>query len=590
MLFNNQRLLGVFTFLGILISIGFVPAVADAQLANPCTLSSVQSFAPADMTIATAIDVAAAGTLPEYCDVTGAVTTTGFGAPDGSAKFEEVLPANWNHKFLYFGCGGLCGTVGHPQSGATGTEGLSKGYAMVATDDGHSASDPTWGFTPNADPTLPGTPKTAALIDYFFRSEHEVAVAAKSLAESYLDGDLNESYFSGCSDGGREGLVEAYRFPDDYDGIIVGDPYQTQRDELLHVDAFAAFNKPSNPGLPIPANLMAMVNQAVYDECDAIDGVKDGLIQDPLRCNFDPASLLCQNGNTSNCLSQAQVNALRTYWSPLLNEEGEMVVPGFPVSDIWPPPTAPFSFVTVYDTPNVFFIAAQTLIQEVYFMTSFNANDYPILGGTIDDRALAQFDAATWDAGNVDPRNLSEFLSDSHHRLLMYDGFSDQGLPPYQTVMFYEDLAGIDDASRDNHGHHLGGLDRIRQQARLFMVPGMEHCGGGPGPNVFDTLTPLENWVEHETPPDAIIASHYTNDNQAQPVDRTMPLCAFPEQAQYSGSGDVNDAANWSCPEHDKTLLKLGTDGVMAGFRLDRHLLQSQFFADEHSNRRHGSL
>lgn len=127
MLSINPRLLGVFASIGILISIGFAPPVAHAQLANSCTISSVQSFAPVDMTIATATDVAAAGTLPEYCDVTGSVTTTGFGAPDGSAKFEEVLPANWNHKFLYFGCGGLCGTVGHPQSGATGTEGLSKG-------------------------------------------------------------------------------------------------------------------------------------------------------------------------------------------------------------------------------------------------------------------------------------------------------------------------------------------------------------------------------------------------------------------------------------------------------------------------------
>ncbi len=579
---SRERLTPMVLTLGFAFLVAFGPGASPtlASLTN-CTVSGVQSAAPTGVTITSATDVPAASPNPEYCDVLGSLTTTGFGAPDGLANFEEYLPANWNNKFLYFGCGGLCGSISLPSAASSqGSEALTKGYAMVATDDGHSASNPTWGFTPNANPALPGTPNEAALVDFFFRSEHEVAVAAKTLAENFFSGTIVRSYYSGCSDGGREGLVEAYRFPEDYDGMIVGDPYQTQRDELLHVDAYAAFNKPPNPSLPIPQSLLSVVDQAVYAECDGIDGVVDGLIQDPLRCNFDPQTLLCQNGNTSNCLTQAEINALKTYWSPMVTQEGQMVLPGWPVSDISPPPTEPFSFTVLYDTPSVFFIAAQTLIQEVYFTTSFVAENYPISGGVVNDAALELFDQRTWAAGEVDPKNLATFLGEGR-KLLMYDGFSDQGLPGYQTIMFYEDLAGIDTASNDNNGHHLGGLYKLRDQARYFLVPGMEHCGGGPGPNVFDTLVPLENWVESGIAPDSIIASHYVDDNPSNSVDRTMPLCPFPEQAQYNGTGNVNQASSWSCQPNDKTLLKLGQNGIQAGFKLDRDLLQSQFFGSE---------
>lgn len=570
MSFSSRFTLASFA-MGMLIAVAMGAAPALAQLSNPCDQTTIQNAAPEGMTVSSAADVAASGSLPEYCDVQGSVETVGFGAPHGSAGFREDLPANWNHKFLYLGCGGTCGSVGNPAAGGTGAQALAEGFAVIDTNDGHSNSNPTWGYTPNpSDPSLPGTPNEAALVDFFFRSEHEVAVAGKALAENYFSGDIDRSYFSGCSDGGREGLVEAYRFPHDYDGIVVGDPYQTQRDELLHVDAYAAFNKPANPGLPIPDALLSLVDQAVLQECDGIDGEVDGLIQDPLRCNFDPQSLLCSTGQTSDCLTQAQVNAIKTYLSPLVDQEGQMVLPGWPVSDILPPPTEPFSFTVVYDLPNVFFISAQVLIQEVYFTSSFNANNYPILNGVINDQALAKFDAATWAASNVNPRNLTAYLANPDHKLLMYDGFSDQGLPPYQTVMFYEDLSKIRVASRNN--------------VRLFMVPGMEHCGGGPGPNVFDTLTPIQNWVENGAAPDSIIATHYTDDTPSMGVDRTMPLCPFPEQAQYDGSGNIDDAANWSCPNQDKTLLDLGTDGVLAGFKLDRDLLQSQFFVPRESH------
>lgn len=573
--------------LSVLLAVAFAAPAAFAQLPHPCSSPlDLAPYLPANVSVSSVTDVAAANGNPEFCDVLGSVATSGFGAPNGSAKFEAFLPANWKKRFLYFGCGGLCGSISlpHPPASAA-NEALQKGYVSVATDDGHSAANPHWGFTPNANPTLPGQPDDAALIDFFFRSEHEVAAAVKSLAQNYFGGNLKRSYFTGCSDGGREALVEASRFPDDYDGIIAGDPYQTQRDELLHVDAYAAFNKPSIAA-EIPPALLQMVDQAVGAECDNIDGVSDGLIQDPLRCNFDPRTLLCANGNSSNCLTPAQVKALQTYWSPLVNEEGHMVLPGWPVSDISPSGPGEFSFATLYDAPSVFFVSAQTLIQEVYFTNSFVAENYPIENGVVADSALALFDQRTWAAGEVDPERLSPFFNRGH-KLLLYDGFSDQGLPPYQTVMFYEDLAGLDDRSDDNSGRHLGGLDHLRSHARLFMVPGMEHCGGGPGPNVFDTLVPLENWVENGTAPESIPATHYLNNNTSMVVTRTMPLCPFPEQAQYAGSGDVNQASSWSCPSNDKTLLKLGKNGVEAGFLKDRDLLQSQFSPDDEQSDAH---
>lgn len=573
-----------FLGLGLLVAAGILAPSAFAQLPHGCTMPvDLAPYIPSNVNVSSVTDVAAANGNPEYCDVLGSIVTSGYGAPNGLANFEAFLPANWNKKFLYFGCGGLCGSISlpHPPS-SQANEALQKGYVMVATDDGHSGSDPNWGFTPNANPTLAGTPKEAAIIDYFFRSEHEVAVAIKTLARNYFAANITKSYFTGCSDGGREALVEASRFPTDYDGIIAGDPYQTQRDELAHVDAYAAFNKPSIAAeIPIP--LLQYVDQQVYKECDRIDGVADGLIQDPLRCNFNPQKLLCKNGASMNCLTQAQVNALRTYWSPLNNGEGQMVLPGWPVSDIAPTDPGDFSFTLLYDTPAVFFISAQMLQQEVYFTNSFVAEDYPIENGVVSDPALALFDQRTWAAGEVDPKALVPFLK-SGRKLLLYDGFSDQGLPPYQTVMFYEDLANIFDHSDDNSGRHVGHLRELRNLARLFMVPGMEHCGGGPGPNVFDTLTPLENWVEQGTAPKSILATHYMANNPSMVVTRTMPLCPFPEQARYNGTGDVTEASSWSCPSKDKTLLRLGTDGVQAGFLKDRDLLQSQFVIDDDSH------
>lgn len=571
---------------GLLVAAGVVSPAAWAQLPHGCASPlNLAPYIPSNVTIASVADMAAANGNPEYCDVLGAVITSGFGAPNGLANFEAFLPANWNKKFLYFGCGGLCGSVSlpHPPD-PQANEALQKGYVMVATDDGHSASDPAWGFTPNANPTLPGAPKEAALVDFFFRSEHEVAAAVKALAQNYFASSIQRSYFTGCSDGGREALVEASRFPGDYDGIIAGDPYQTQRDELLHVDAYAAFNKPSIAA-EIPVPLLQFVDQQVYQECDKMDGVADGLIQDPLRCNFHPQTLLCAKGATLNCLTQAQVNALETYWSPLKDEEGDMVLPGWPVSDIAPTDPGDFSFTLLYDRPSVFFISAQTLQQEVYFTNSFVAEDYPIAHGVIADAALALFDQRTWAASAVDPGALQPFLN-TGRKLLLYDGFSDQGLPGYQTILFYEDLANNFDRGGDNNGRHEGGLDQLRNLARLFMAPGMEHCGGGPGPNVFDTLGPLENWVETGAAPDAIPATHYLANNPSMVVTRTMPLCAFPEQARYDGSGDVTAASSWSCPSRDRTLLRLGADGVQAGLMLDRDLLQSPFVQDDEDSRR----
>ncbi len=553
---------------------------ATAAWATDCTVAALTALNVPNVTIASAVPVAAVPPVPAYCDVKGSVTTTGFGAPDGSALFEMRLPTNWNHKLLGLGNGGFAGSV---SLGGTNPA-LVKGYALVDGDTGHEAggTDARWAL--NAD----GTPNEAKLADYYFRAVHETTQAAKTLTERFFDeGHVQHAYFDSCSNGGRQALMEASRFPDDYDGIIAGDPFMSIRSiaggTILNKQQLTKDNF-------IPFTLLSTIDQATLADCDAQDGVKDGLIQNPGACSFNPQKLLCPKGQTAGCLTQGQVDTLTKYFSAARDDDGNIVYPGFSISDLggtdgaalWttgfflpgqalPQPNTQATFDLTAPEPwgNGGFSPAplgwqfvdhaiQSIVERnpTFNMRTFDGTQPTPLS----DAALTLFDKRT-EAGDADDaRKFSAFIG-KNRKLLIYHGFSDPALTAFRSIQLYEDLAA----------RHEGGIEELQETVRLFLAPGMHHCGGGPGPNVFDPLTALEGWVEQGVGPDAIIATKFKNDDPTQGVQRTMPLCKFPEQAQFTldpktaTAAQINDAANWRCPPHDKSMLVVGSNGRQAG-------------------------
>jgi feruloyl esterase len=513
---------------------------------------------------------------PSYCLVTGSVVTNP--ATGKTANFGLALPLGWNEKLLFSGCGGYCGVVFQNAPGATGggypTDALAKGYAMAATDGGHEsapvgyANDASWALS------APGAPNTDAMEDYFHRAVHTVAVQSKLFVQSWYSGDLIRSYFFGCSGGGREAMMEATRYPGDFDGYIAGAPFLDVPDEILSGRGSMALLNATDSY--IPSELLSLVDNTVYATCDEADGRRDRLIQNPGRCSFRPESLLCRGDNGVACLTRSQVRTLKTWFSAATDERGRVVSHGFPVSDIynngdsgnnlfqwlaaagpprdihavWPWGSSPL------EQPSGWAFMDQAMKYLVHWDPDFNTRHKPAVNewGVVGDETLELLVART-DGGSADsPRRLDPFLA-ANRKLLLYHGYSDGWISPFRTVRFYR-----------NWSKRVRGYDVLQRNARLFTVPGMHHCSHGPGPNVFDALGALEQWVEEGLPPESIVALKYENDDSAAAPVRSMPLCPFPTQATYVGEGDVNAMESWSCAPNE-LLLRVGENGAAAGLR-----------------------
>lgn len=548
-------------------------SAASAQ-GTSCSPGTVAALNIPGVTIVSANDVPAAAPNPEYCAVIGTLNTSGHQTPPGSAGFEVRLPtASWNGKFLFFGVGGLAGSTyaGLAANPVDVAQALVKGYATAITDTGHlgGGTDASWALI------RPDVPDRAKVADYYYRATHEVTVAAKALVEAFYGQEISYAYFDGCSNGGHQAMTEASDYPNDYDGIVAGAPFFDAR-SILQGTHFAK-QLLSSPDAYLPAGLLPIVDKAIAASCDATDGAGDGLIQNPAACSFDASSLICTAGQTADCLTEPQATTLNTYFTATRDEQGRLVHTGFSVTnltggfDSWTlglvPPTSftdaePWGNAGFSPSPIGWQFADHFIKYLVTRDPTFPLLNYPISSaGIIDSQTLALFDSRLNQVftpsreGGFTPsaRDYAPFLQ-QQRKLLIYHGFSDQALSPFRTIKLYEQLARL----------VPGGYGELGETVRLFMVPGMQHCGGGPGPNLFDTLTSLEQWVENGVAPDGIVASHHVGNDPSQSVDRTMPLCKFPEAAKYSGSGDVNDAANWSCTAN-KDLLKVGTNGTQAG-------------------------
>jgi feruloyl esterase len=529
---------------------------ASTSMPN-CTVAVLSAFNIPDVTITSATEVAASGFDPAYCDVIGSVATHGEGAHSGEATFRAKLPLTWNNKYLATGPGGLGGSLDPSMNLVDLALSIRKGYAFVTNDAGHKGVpiDASWALL------SAGVPNKPALIDYFYRAQHQVAVATKELVKGFYGAlAIERSYFDGCSNAGRQALVEAMRYPDDYDGIIAEAPIIDRRGTIT--GSYKNSKAFLNAFVP-PATLRA-IDAAVMDNCDAADGVVDRLIQNPAMCSFDPDSLVPQ------ALTQAQADALKIFIRGVRDDHDRLLHPGYSLSDLSAPGAVGFipwvELVPPVDpasaqpwgtaAPLAWRIADSTIRQIVVRDPNFNSNlDWPETDGVLTSEAATLFDRRTRFGDADQPEKLVPYLRRGN-KVILYHGYDDHGQTPYRSIWFYQELAEI-----------FGGYRNVQKHARLFMAPGRQHCGGGPGPNSFDTLTALEKWVEHGIAPEGIIATKYVNDNPALGIARTMPLCKFPEKASYDGLGDPRDAASWTCSSRDRSLLQVGPNGVQAGLR-----------------------
>ncbi len=507
----------------VLLLAGFSPLLFAADCAS---LKNVQ-LTGTHITLAEAVtsgtlDIPDAGvslaSLPAFFRIAGELHPTS----DSDIQFEVWLPAQgWNGRVLGTGNGGFAGAIYYPQMAAY----LQRGFAVSGTDAGHEAE--------NTDATFAwGHPEKVK--DFGWRALHLTAETTKQILNTYYGKPADKSYYDGCSDGGREGLMEAQRFPGDYGGILAGAPANSWT-ALLTDGAGVMQVLMNDPKAYIPDGKLAAMQRASLAACDALDGAKDGVIGDPAKCQFDPQVLLCKNGDAADCLTQPQIDAAKALYAGIKDSHGQLIFPGFTMGD-----ETGWKEWVVGEDPGAS-ISSQFVQNYFRYMVTGDPKAN-VLATSVDElwQQSKEKQAADLDATNPD---LSAFAARGG-KLILYHGWSDPALPPQATVNYYQSVAA------------KLGQKQTAGFVRLYMVPGMQHCGGGPGPDTFGA-TPavgqsdpqhsmslaLENWVEHGSMPGKIIATKYAVGHAV----RTRPLCPYPQVARYSGSGSTDDAANFTC-------------------------------------------
>ena len=453
--------------------------------------------------------------VPAFCRVTAVGTPT----PDSRIGFEVWVPpaAAWNGRLLGIGHGGYSSVLDYKAM----ADGLRAGYATVATDDGHTGEDLLF---------VVGHP--GRVEDWADRAVHAMTEGAKRIVRAATGRLPDWSYFSGCSTGGFQGLAEAQRHPDDYDGIVAGAPgYPRLNLSASFMAAWAANHDADGHEILTRAKLPAL-NRAAVAACDELDGIKDGIIADPRQCRLDPATLLCPDAKDGGaeddaCLTPAQVDVVRAVYRGTLNgRTGQVVFPGWDPGSEAPggdPKLGWTAYIVGQPAPVRLELWQYWVFGDPAF--DFRTFDY--------DRDL-RYANRTVPSMNAVSADLSRFRAHDG-KLLMYFGWADNVSSARTGIDYYESLRAAP------HGETTPDF------ARLFLLPGVGHCGGGPGPDTFDALGALSRWVERGEAPDRIVASHST----AGTVDRTRPLCPYPSAARWTGQGSTNEAANFTCAPPD---------------------------------------
>ncbi len=454
--------------------------------------------------------------VPKFCRVVGQI--------EPQVNFELWLPLeNWNGKYQGVGNGGMAGRIRYASLAAA----VNRGYAAAATDTGHEAGpipfDASWGM---------GRPDL--IEDFGHRGLHVTTVASKKITKLFYGRAPKHAYYIGCSKGGQQGLMEVQRYPNDFDGVIAGNPANdwTRFYAGSHLWYSQALLSDSESYLP-PTKLPLLGN-AVNAACDGLDGIRDGILQDPRRCSFDPATLTCPSGeDNANCLTTKQIKAVNQIWSGVKNSAGQQIFPGLvPGGEaspggwgLWVTGDKPFTSLHWRGGEGFF----------RYFV--FEDKDWDFRTFDYDgdlEFALAKVGKAV-DAADT---NLQPFR-DAGGKLIVYHGWSDADISPLSSIDYWQKVI----KTMTTDGDPQASMAKVQEFYRLFMVPGMGHCLGGPGPDQFDALTALERWVELGIAPTKIIASKVADGE----VTMTRPLCAYPEQAIWDGVGDTNLETSFRC-------------------------------------------
>jgi pimeloyl-ACP methyl ester carboxylesterase len=442
--------------------------------------------------------------LPAFCRVSLTIKP--------QIKIEVWLPMMWNERFQAVGGGGYAGTISWPALASA----LRNGYAAASTDTGHDGATQQGGsFALNAD----GSPNTQLIEDFASRSLEEMTNKAKELIKAFYAEVPKYSYWNGCSTGGRQGLMLAQRLPGGYDGILSGAP-AINWDRFIPAELWPQIAMKQEAGGPLTAAKLNAVTNAAVAACDSFDKVIDGVLENPRSCKFDPVALQCAAGAASdgNCLTPGEVAAVRKIWDGPRSADGKRLWYGLTRGT----PLAALSGA------NPFAISSDHFRYWVERNPSFDWHSLDYAGFEAGfQKSRAQFNRVI----GTDEPDLRQFRRDGG-KVLLWHGLSDQLIFPEGTIDYYERVA---DAA--------GGLKEAQSFARLFMAPGVGHCGGGSGPSTFDMFGELVKWVESKQPPDRIVASRVQN-NQ---TTRTRPLCLYPTVAVYAGKGSTDDANSFVC-------------------------------------------
>ncbi|HMD50121.1 MAG TPA: tannase/feruloyl esterase family alpha/beta hydrolase [Bryobacteraceae bacterium] len=519
--------------------VAFVSLLALSSIAiqaAPASCDSLAKLSLPNLTVKTAEAVPAGSFtppgspaingLPAFCRVAGTIKPS----PDSDIEIEVWMPSTgWNGKFEGIGNGGYAGAISYGPMAAA----VQHGYATASTDTGHKAggTDAGWAL---------GHPEKVT--DFGYRAIHETAEKAKAIIHGFYGEAPKRSYFESCSNGGRQALMEAQRFPADYDGIVAGAP----ANNWTHLLTTAAYNMTAllnDPASYIPAAKLAAIEQANLEACDALDGVKDGVIDDPSACHPNLSKLLCSGAETNSCLTAPQLAALEKLYGGLKGVKGEQIFPGY----------SPGGENGMNGWGGWISGAAREKSLQYAFGNNFFQN--MVYSDAKWDYHTFKADSGMKVADDTQARNLNatdpdlKKFKDRGGKLIIYHGWSDAAIPPMSTVIYYQNVVS-----------KMGAKDSAAF-VRLFMVPGMQHCGGGPGPNSFgqsavtggdpmhDVDAAIQRWVEQGTAPEQIIATKYKGASPASGVERTRPLCKYPQVAKYKGSGSTDDAANFSCAD-----------------------------------------
>ena len=478
----------------------------NAHAATPLTCDALRNAALEGGTV-TSVESVAAGAeakyprLPAFCRVTATLKPTN----DSEIKIEVWLPEGlaFNGKLKGTGNGGWGGSIDAKEL----AEGVARGYATASTDTGHTGGRANFAL---------GHPEK--LTDFGYRAVHLMTVAAKLLIAAYYGDGPKLAYFQGCSSGGRQALMEAQRYPQDYDGIIAGAPTNNWT-PMMFGRIWVGQATLSDSASYIPPSKYPMIHAAVLNACDAMDGVKDGVLEDPLKCSFDPAVLACKDGvDAPGCLTAPQVAAAKRIYTPATNSRtGAMIFPPMERG-------SELAWRTLAGGPEPIQLANDYFKYVVFGDPNW---DFRTLNFDGDLAKAMQRDGGVLSATNPD---LRPFFAHGG-KLIQYHGWTDQQVMPENSINYSKSaIAAV-------------GKQTADASYRLYMAPGMGHCGGGDGPNTFDMLGAMELWRENGKAPASILASHAN----AGKVDRTRPLCPYPQTAKYKGSGSTDDAANFSC-------------------------------------------